>query len=616
MIYLTRILGKPVVDADGERIGVISDIAISTGEVFPRVTSLAFVGPGKTPFMLSWRKFVAGVDDDCVTLNASRDQLRFSYLQPDEVLLSHDLLDKQIVDTQGMKVVRVNDLKLSESRGQLRLLGAEVGVRGVLRSLWPPLETAAAAISRLFGRPLSESIIAWNYMDLLDRDLSHVKLSVTHKRLHELHPADVADVLEQLSPSQRARVFEHLDNDQAADAISELEDELQADVLDDLTVERASDILGIMDPDDAADVLGDLSYDKAETLLHLMGVREARLVRKLLGYREKSAGGIMTPEITTVTEDMTVLEVLTQLRGTAGDLGDIYYIYVVDEKRVLDGVISLRDLIVSSPETRVADIVERELFTVGPDDDQEQVAEMMSKYDLLALPVVDESGRILGIVTVDDALDVMEEENAEDLELAMGSMQSAAGAWLWLRRTGSWAVVWAIIAFALAFAARALMHGPGTGSDAWTIGVAGAVLLLPVVLRIAEDLSSRATTGLIEGPGEEGRPHLGGRLLTDTLVGIVLGAVAGLAVFAIGDIITESAAIAGALAAPLALTLVVLTLLSTAVAVVAERVSDSGRRVSQSILSGGILILAALIYLGLAGAAWSLAIRFVPGLLS
>ena len=616
MIYLTRMLGKPVVDAGGEQIGVISDIAISTGEVFPRVTSLAFVGPGKTPFMLSWRKFVAGVDDDRITLNTSRAELRFSYLQPDEVLLSHDLLDKQIVDTQGMKVVRVNDLKLSESRGQLRLLGAEVGARGVLRSLWPPLETAAGAIARLFGHTLPESIIAWNYMDLLDRDLSHVKLSVTHKRLHELHPADVADVLEQLSPSQRARVFEHLDNDQAADAISELEDELQADVLDDLTVERASDILGIMDPDDAADVLGDLSYDKAETLLHLMGVREARLVRKLLGYREKSAGGIMTPEVTTVTEDMTVLDVLTQLRGTAGDLGDIYYIYVVDEKRVLDGVISLRDLIVSSPDTRVADIVERELFTVGPDDDQEQVAEMMSKYDLLALPVVDESGRILGIVTVDDALDVMEEENAEDLQLAMGSMQSAAGAWLWLRRTGSWAVVWAIIAFALAFAARALTHGLGTGPEQWAIGVGGAVLLLPVVLRIAEDLSSRATTGLIEGPGEEGRPHLGGRLLTDTLVGIVLGAVAGLAVFAIADIITESAAIAGALAAPLALTLVVLTLLSTVVAVVAERVSDSGRRVSQSLLSGGLLVLAALIYLGLAGAAWSLAIRVVPGLLS
>jgi magnesium transporter len=603
MIYLTRMLGKPVVDAGGEQIGTISDIAISTGEVFPRVTSLAFLGPGKTPFMLSWRKFVADIHEDRVALKVPRDELRFSYLQPDEVLLSHDLLDKQIVDTQGMKVVRVNDLKLSESRGQLRLLGAEVGVRGVLRSLWPPLETAAVGVSRFFGRPLAESIIAWNYMDLLERDLSHVKLSVTHKRLHELHPADVADVLEQLSPSQRARVFEHLDNDQAADAISELEDELQADVLDDLTDERASDILEIMDPDDAADILGDLSYDKAETLLHLMGVREARTVRKLLGYKEKSAGGIMTPDVTTVTEDMTVQQVLTQLRGTAGELGDIYYIYVVGPKRVLDGVISLRDLIVSSPDTPVSAIVERELFTVGPDDDQEQVAEMMSKYDLLALPVVDESGRILGIVTVDDALDVMEEENAEDLELAMGSMQSAAGAWLWLRRSGSWAVVWAIIAFALAFAMRAITRAGAAGSD-WRLMAAEAVLFLPVVLRLAEDLSARATTGLIEGPGETGRPHLGGRLATDALVGLVLGGLSGLAVFAIIDIINGSPTIAFALAAPIAATLLVVTLLSTLVAHLAERVADSGRRVSQSLLSGGMLFLSALIYLGLSVVSW------------
>jgi len=605
MIYLTRMLGKPVVDAGGEQIGTISDIAISTGEVFPRVTSLAFTGPGKTPFMLSWRKFVAGVHEDRIMLSVPRAELRFSYLQPDEVLLSHDLLDKQIVDTQGMKVVRVNDLKLSESRGQLRLLGAEVGVRGVLRSLWPPLETAAVAVSGLFGRPMAESIIAWNYMDLLERDLSHVKLSVTHKRLHELHPADVADVLEQLSPSQRARVFEHLDNDQAADAISELEDELQADVLDDLSDERASDILEIMDPDDAADILGDLSYDKAETLLHLMGVREARTVRKLLGYKEKSAGGIMTPEVTTVTEDMTVQQVLTQLRGGAGDLGDIYYIYVVGPKRVLDGVISLRDLIVSSPETRVADIVERELFTVGPDDDQEQVADMMSKYDLLALPVVDESGRILGIVTVDDALDVMEQENAEDLELAMGSTQSAAGAWRWLRRSGSWAVVWAIIAFVLAFVARAFVRGDVTGTTNWAFAIGQAALFLPIVLRVTEDLSARATTGLIEGPGETGRPQLGRRLLTDTLVGLVLGGLAGLAVFAVLDIVAGSPLGAASVAVPLAASLVLVTLLSTIVAHLAERASDAGKRVSQSLLSGGLLVLSALIYLGLSALTWS-----------
>ncbi|HEY5549187.1 MAG TPA: CBS domain-containing protein [Coriobacteriia bacterium] len=603
MIYLTRMLGKPVLDANGEQVGTISDIAISTGEVFPRVTALAFLGPGKTPFMLSWRKFVDDVDDDRVTLGVPRNELRFSYLQSDEVLLAHDLLNKQIVDTQGMKVVRVNDLKLSDSRGQLRLLGAEVGVRGILRSLWPPLETAVASAAKLFRHPLSESIIAWNYMDLLERDLSHVQLSVTHKRLHELHPADVADVLEQLSPSQRARVFEHLDNDQAAEAISELEDELQADVLDDLTDERASDILEIMDPDDAADIIGDLPYDKAETLLHLMGVREARQVRKLLGYREKSAGGIMTPEITTVTEEMTVQQVLDQLRATSEEVESIYYVYVVGAKRVLEGVISLRDLIVSSPDTVVSEIVERELFTVGPDDDQEQVADMMSKYDLLALPVVDEAGRILGIVTVDDALDVMEEESAEDLQLAMGSMQGAADAWMWLRRTGSWAVIWAVIALALAAAFRT-MSGPATP---WRLAAGTAILFVPVVLRVAEDLASRATNSLIEDPGAAGRPPLGRRLLSSALVGLILGGIGGLAVFAIADVTTQTPFLAAAVAVPVAVTFLLTALLSTVLTVLIERASDADRRLRPVFLPGALLFSATAIYLGLAAAAWTLA---------
>jgi magnesium transporter len=273
---------------------------------------------------------------------------------------------------------------------------------------------------------------------------------------------------------------------------------------------------------------------------------------------------------------------------------------------VLDGVISLRDLIVSDPSTLVSAIVERELFKVGPDDDQEQVAEMMSKYDLLALPVVDEAGRILGIVTVDDALDVMEQENAEDLELAMGSTQSAAGAWLWLRRSGSWAVVWALIAFALAFVVRAVARDWTATSSGWTFAIAQAVLFLPVVLRVTEDLSSRATTGLIEGPGETGRPQLARRLLTDTLVGLVLGGLAGLAVFAVLDIIGGSPLAAASIAAPLAASLVVVTMLSTIVAHLAERAADAGRRVSQSLLSGGLLVLSAVVYLALSTLAWSL----------
>ena len=577
------------------------------------MTALAFVGPDKTPFMLSWRKFVDLFDENGARLTVAAPDLRFSYLQPDEVLLSRDLLNKQIVDTQGMKVVRVNDLKLSESRNQLRLLGAEVGTRGILRSLWPPLETAAAAVLRVLGRTLPESIIAWNYMDLLDRDLSHVQLSVTHKRLHELHPADVADVLEQLTPSQRARVFEHLDNDQAAEAISELDDELQAEVIDDLTNDRASDILEIMDPDDAADIVGDLPYDKAEALLRLMGVRESREVRKLLGYRENTAGGIMTPQVTTVTEEATVEQVIDQLRTTAAEAENIYYVYVVSGQRTLDGVVSLRDLIVSSPETKIADIVTRDLFTVGPDDDQEQVAEMMSKYDLLALPVVDERGRLLGMVTVDDALDVMEQEAAEDLQLATGAMKGVGGAWLSLGRTWTWAVAWAVIAFALATVLRA--EGVVAQLSGAMSYLLVAAALLPLVLRLTEDLASRATAGLIEGPGDEGRPRLSRRLVNDGLVGLALGAVSGLAVLALLDITLQSTAKAAFFAIPTALTVLLTALVATFVATSAERTSDAGRRVSQSAITGGLLVFAAVLFVVLVALASTVAAGAFPGVM-
>ena len=159
MLYLSQMMGKPVVDIQGEKIGTISDLAISTGEVFPRITSLAFQGPGKVPFMISWRKYVDTFDEDGITLNAEAHDIRFSYLQPDEVLLARDLLNRQIVDTQGLKVVRVNDLKLSVSGSQLRLLGAEVGVRGILRGLASWLERAVVAVAKVFGKKIDEQII-------------------------------------------------------------------------------------------------------------------------------------------------------------------------------------------------------------------------------------------------------------------------------------------------------------------------------------------------------------------------------------------------------------------------------------------------------------------------
>lgn len=415
MLYLSQMLGRPVIDSTGEKIGTISDLAISTGEVFPRITSLAFQGPGKTPFMISWRKYVEGLDEEGtgVVLKVESINIRFSYLQPDEVLLARDLLNRQIVDTQGLKVVRVNDLKLSVSGSQLRLLGAEVGTRGILRGISRHLENAVVAVAKLFGRKIDEQIIAWNYMDLLDRDLSEVQLSVTHKRLDELHPADVADILEQLDPQQRASVFQHLDEAQATEAISEMEDEYQADFIEDLDEARASALLGQMDPDDATEIVRDLSYEKAETLLRLMGVEDATEIRRLLGYKEGTAGGMMTTQYVSVQKTATVSEAIEVLRDLEEEY-PVHYVYVLDEYKKLVGVLSLRTLVLNNGNKLLGDIMYEDVISVPPDETEEEVAADIFKYDIPAMPVVDEHGQMIGIITVDDAWDAIEDDVSGD----------------------------------------------------------------------------------------------------------------------------------------------------------------------------------------------------------
>jgi magnesium transporter len=522
MIYLSQMLGISVVDIAGQKLGTVSDLAISAGEVFPRITSVAFRGPDKTPFMISWRKYVALFDTDTITLNVSTTDVRFSYLQSDEILVARDLMNKQIVDTQGLKIVRVNDIKLSVSHNQLRLLGAEVGSRGLLRALSPHLEDAVMAVSKFFDHPLEEKIIAWNYMDLLDRDLSEVKLSVTHRRLHELHPADIADILEQLDPQQRASMFEHLDNAQAAETISELEDEYQADVLGDLAESRASQVLAQMDPDDAADIVGDLPYHKAEQLLRLMGVEEEKAIRALLGYQEHTAGGIMTSEFLAVDESTTVDETIELMRALDEDHEPVHYVYTTtpgdtpDAPPHLTGVVSMRKLVLARNDDRLGKLAFHDLLTANPDDDQEETAETISKYDLLALPVVDEDGGLLGIVTVDDAFDVLEEEHDEDLALAGASRDDdESNTWMvffkWFMRREIWFALWV----------ATIVFSALTGHlTAWM----GALLFMPLVLLVADDVATYAINDLIDD--DEAQASLLPLLVRDASVGAVVGLIA------------------------------------------------------------------------------------------
>ena len=542
MIYLSQLMGNPVYAADGEKIGTVSDLGIATGEVFPRVTSLAFKGPGRTPFMISWRKYVDTYDEKEIHLKVPAVEIRFSYLQPDEVLIARDILNKQIVDTRGMRVVRVNDLKLSDtSSTQLRLLGAEVGARGILRSLSPALEHVALKVARTFGHPIPERIIAWSYMDLVERDLSNVKLSVSHKTLDDMHPADIADIIERLDPRLRGQVFAQLDDEQRAGAMAEFDDDaMAAELMGGMNEREASRMLSEMDPDDAAELVSELDYDKAEKLLRLMGVQEQRAIRQLLGYREDTAGRIMTSEFAALPEDKTVADAVELLRGLDEDFESVRYVYLSDEDNKLSGVVTLNALIVAEPETPLADICTREVITASPEDDQEDVAEDIAKYNLLAMPVVADDGHLLGIVTVDDALDVLEEEHAEDLQIAGGiasdDESAHGGDLLWLLRRNAWFFIW-MVGVGL-FVTLSYLTPAFQAPLSEMLLVCSA---LPIALVLADDSVSYVTNFFLENdPDDEDSPSMLGFTIKSLALGIAFAALVVLVEMALDSVLVAT----------------------------------------------------------------------------
>lgn len=534
MIYLTQLLGNPVYDLDGEKIGKVNDLGIATGEVFPRVTSLAIEGPGRTPFMLSWRKYVDTYDEHEIRLKVVKTDIRFSYLQPDEVLIARDLLNKQIVDTRGVRVVRVNDLKLSDtSSTQLRLLGAEVGIRGLLRALSPRLERLVVRVAKALGKTIPERIIAWNYMDLVDRDLSDVKLSVSHKTLDDMHPADIADIIERLDPHLRGQVFAQLDAEQKADTMAEFDDDsLAADIMSNMEDTDASAMLSEMDPDDAAELVGELDYDRAEKLLRLMGVKEQKAIRQLLGYKEDTAGRIMTSEVLSLSEDATVADAVEAMGKLDDDFETVHYIYTLDDEDKLSGVVTLNALLLAQDGDHLRGLATRDdLITVSPDDDQEDVAEDIAKYNLLAMPVVDDQRHLLGIVTVDDALDVLDEEHEEDLQIAGAGHNDTDNDGrprdlAWLMRNEAWFFVWMVGVVVLA-----LVLGPRVG---WQ-DIILLAFAMPVAVIAGNDAAAFVTKSFLEyDPDDEDAPSmlgfgfksLGLGLVLAIFVALIAGAVA------------------------------------------------------------------------------------------
>jgi magnesium transporter len=399
MFFLSRLLGQTVHDAQGRRAGTLSDLTVSLRTKYPRVTALV-IKRGSRQVTAPWSA-VSSFEESGIMLRIAAADMAERDLEAPEIMLSGQVLDKQIVDTEGRKVIRVNDVQLARSGEFLRVVAVDVSSGALLRRL------GLARVGNRLSKNPKPHLIDWVNVDLQAGDSHMVHLTVPRTELSLLHPADIAEIALELSPEERAAVFEELEDEVVADAVGEMHPSMQAQLLNEMADEKAAELLSNMDPDDAADLLADLPKRRANRLLSLMDQEEADDVRELLGYPENSAGGIMTTEFAWVPPEVTAEEAIELLREQEPDVETVYYVYVVDKKERLLGVFSLRDLLMVPAGRRVRDFMRKDPIHVRPEASPAQVTQTVAKYNLLALPVVDDDGEIHGIITIDDAIELV-----------------------------------------------------------------------------------------------------------------------------------------------------------------------------------------------------------------
>jgi magnesium transporter len=398
MLYLSQLLGRPIREVEGERVATLKDVIVRLGHDHPPVTGLV-ARYRRLDFFVP-RAHVRSIGVAGVRLSSDMIDLRRFARRDGEVLLARDVLDKQLIDVDGKRVVRVNDVQLVETGDEWLVMGADVTLAGLWRRLTP---------QNFVGTNRAVEVIDWADVGYLATDAATVQLKSSRDKLQRLHPVEIARLTEALSRHHGSEVIEALDNETAAETLEEMHAEDQARIISDMEEERAADILEHMSPDEAADVLGDLPEDKAVDLLERMEHEEKADVKELLPYEDDEAGGLMTTEFVVLPKHLTAGEALARLREMAETPNMIYYLYVVEEEGSwkLSGVIALRSLILADPTFPLSHVMRDEFQFAHPKDSAREVAETIAQYNLLALPVIDDAGEIAGIVTVDDAMEYL-----------------------------------------------------------------------------------------------------------------------------------------------------------------------------------------------------------------
>lgn len=394
--FFSNMQGKQIIDSAGQQIGKVKDMVVLWDGATPHVTGIRLHSfSGLLPI-----ETVAAFEEKCIRLAIEREALETRPLFENELYVGRWLLDKQIIDLKGSKLVRVNDIILSwvayEKQKILLLMAADIGVRGLLRRIG--LEFLVKGFKNNF--------IGLQYIKPLEDRTSSLQLNREKEQLEQLHPADIADLIEQMDYKHRDAFLRSLGYQQVIDAISEMDIDTQVEIIGQMDAYYATEILEEMPPDEAADILKEMPPDTTRKLLNFMTSEEAEEVQELMEYPQNSAGGLMTTEYVWFSPHLTVEQAINRLRQMASEVETVYYIYVLDQETLI-GVMSLKELIIAPPDQMLQDLMHRKVIHAGPYDDFHKVAEMITKYGLLAAPVVDENGGMLGIVTVDDILQLL-----------------------------------------------------------------------------------------------------------------------------------------------------------------------------------------------------------------
>jgi Mg/Co/Ni transporter MgtE (contains CBS domain) len=401
MPYISQIIGRTVVDSEGEKLGHVDEVLATQkpGIQHPVLVALA-VSKNKT---ISYYPFseIAVLFAQVIPLSHKAKLLPHYAVKGDEIQVIQNVLDKQIIDTNGIRVVRVNDLELARVGTEYFIANVDIGALGIVRRMG--LGKLADRLAARIDRDPRKSFISWDSVELLHDQFMRLKVPVD--KLSDLHPADIAEIISDMSHTDSGKLLDTLDIEHLADALEEVEPDFQATLVEGMPDEKVADVLEEMSPDEAADLLAELPVERSKDLLNLMEGDEAEDVKLLLSYPEDSAGGMMTTDIATIRPGLTAQQAIEELRNMADEAESMFYVYVTDEQTHLLGVFSLSDLILAKPKTPVAEFMHKKVVSANVLEKQDALAQLVAKYNLLTIPVVDNENRLLGMVTADDALD-------------------------------------------------------------------------------------------------------------------------------------------------------------------------------------------------------------------